>query len=141
MIRCAHAVLLLKGDYVLQLRDDKPGIAARGMWSYFGGRVRPGESAARAVRREVREELGIEPRNFRFLWRQRAYGEFERRTVSLALYEARVDGCWGGHRLTEGQRVGTFSYRRAVRLDMPDVMRRVLDRHHQMRARAARSER
>lgn len=36
-IQSAHAILLVSGNYVLQLRDDKPTISARGQWSLFGG--------------------------------------------------------------------------------------------------------
>jgi len=32
-VKTAHAILLLSGNYVLQLRDNKSGIAAPGQWS------------------------------------------------------------------------------------------------------------
>ena len=48
-----------EGRVLLQLRDDRPGIAAPGKWSFFGGAVEPGETLEEAARREFREETGI----------------------------------------------------------------------------------
>jgi len=56
----AAAVIVAEdGRYLLQLRDDKPGIAVPGHWALFGGGIEPGESAATAVIRELQEELGF----------------------------------------------------------------------------------
>ena len=46
------------GNRVLLARRGKP--PAQGIWSLPGGLIELGESAAEAVRREVREECGIE---------------------------------------------------------------------------------
>jgi 8-oxo-dGTP pyrophosphatase MutT (NUDIX family) len=55
---CAPALLVLPdGRYLMQLRDDKPGLFLPGHWACFGGSVDPGESGEAAVRRELREEL------------------------------------------------------------------------------------
>lgn len=45
------------GRYLLQLRDDKPGLPLRDHWALFGGEVDPDESADAAILREVEEEL------------------------------------------------------------------------------------
>ena len=53
------AIILVDGDrYLLQQRDDKPGIWYPGHWGCFGGAVEPGESPEQALSRELQEELG-----------------------------------------------------------------------------------
>jgi 8-oxo-dGTP pyrophosphatase MutT (NUDIX family) len=55
---CAAALLVTPdGRYLMQLRDDKPGILLPGHWALFGGTVDADESAAAAMRRELLEEL------------------------------------------------------------------------------------
>ncbi|HVJ52047.1 MAG TPA: NUDIX domain-containing protein [Aliidongia sp.] len=54
----AAAVLVAEdGRYLLQLRDDKPGLHLAGHWALFGGALEPGETAADGLRRELIEEL------------------------------------------------------------------------------------
>ena len=45
------------GRYLMQLRDDKPGLPLRDHWAFFGGEVDPGEAPENAIIREVQEEL------------------------------------------------------------------------------------
>lgn len=45
--RAVLAVLLVHGQYLKQLRDDKPTIEAPGTWGLFGGMVERGEPATR----------------------------------------------------------------------------------------------
>lgn len=47
-----------RGRWLIQLRDDIPGIVAPGTWGLFGGHLEPGETAAEALRRELQEEIG-----------------------------------------------------------------------------------
>jgi 8-oxo-dGTP pyrophosphatase MutT (NUDIX family) len=49
------------GRYLMQLRDDKPGILHPGAWGLFGGGIEAGESAVAAVQRELLEEIGLVP--------------------------------------------------------------------------------
>lgn len=48
-----------QGRFLLQLRDDIPGIAYPGRWSLFGGGVEPGETLRAAAVREIAEETGL----------------------------------------------------------------------------------
>jgi 8-oxo-dGTP pyrophosphatase MutT (NUDIX family) len=55
------------GRYIMQLRDQKPGIFYPGHWGCFGGAVEHGEEPIAALRRELREELEFDvPRAARF---------------------------------------------------------------------------
>lgn len=49
------------GRYLLQLRDDKPGIWDPGRWGCFGGSVDQGEAPEEALLRELGEELELNP--------------------------------------------------------------------------------
>lgn len=49
------------GQLLLQLRDDRPGLAYRGRWSTLGGAVEVGETPVQAARRELLEEIGRPP--------------------------------------------------------------------------------
>jgi 8-oxo-dGTP pyrophosphatase MutT (NUDIX family) len=55
----AAAAIIVVGNsgYLLQLRDDIPGIFYPGHWCCFGGAIRPGEMARDAMSRELAEEL------------------------------------------------------------------------------------
>ena len=54
----AAAILVLDdGKYLLQLRDNIPGIWYPDHWGLFGGGVDPGEDEIVALRRELQEEI------------------------------------------------------------------------------------
>ncbi|HET7410459.1 MAG TPA: NUDIX domain-containing protein [Paracoccaceae bacterium] len=50
------------GRYLMQHRDDLPGIFFPGFWGCFGGAIEPGESPRDALLREIFEELAYSPR-------------------------------------------------------------------------------
>src|SRR5450830_1938866 len=52
-------IVLEDGSYLLQHRDQMPGIFYPGHWGLFGGAIEPGETPSDALRRELREELGL----------------------------------------------------------------------------------
>jgi 8-oxo-dGTP diphosphatase len=53
-----------KGRFLLQHRDDDPTIANPGLWGSFGGEIEPHETPADGFVRELREELGWQPKTF-----------------------------------------------------------------------------
>jgi 8-oxo-dGTP pyrophosphatase MutT (NUDIX family) len=61
----AALIVAEDGRYLLQLRDDIPGIFYPGHWGCFGGAVGPEESPLDALKRELAEELEFEARNCR----------------------------------------------------------------------------
>jgi 8-oxo-dGTP pyrophosphatase MutT (NUDIX family) len=65
-VEVALAMLHRQGRWLMQLRDDIPGIVAPGCWGLFGGHLDPGETAEQALRRELEEEISWRPQSMSF---------------------------------------------------------------------------
>ncbi|MFC1767479.1 NUDIX domain-containing protein [Candidatus Margulisiibacteriota bacterium] len=129
--QAAHAVLLLSGKYVLQLRDDIPTIAEPGKWSLFGGVLDKGEDPLSCIKREIFEELSIKPSKFKQLWFDDFYAPFEKQVIREWFFEASVDDAWNGHRLNEGKAVKVFDFNELSELKIPSIMRKTLKHYHE----------
>ena len=57
-VPCVGAVVRDESGRILVVRRARP--PSEGLWSIPGGRVEPGETLVEAVRREVREETGLD---------------------------------------------------------------------------------
>lgn len=59
---CVGALLVnAQGEVLLQQRDDKPHLNYPGHWTTLGGKVEAGETPDEAMRRELLEEIELEP--------------------------------------------------------------------------------
>ena len=56
-ILCVDAVIVYKGNFLLVKRKNQP---LKGRWWVPGGRVLKGETMEKAVKRKIREEVGID---------------------------------------------------------------------------------
>ncbi len=130
-IQSAHAILMLNGNYILQLRDDKPTIAAAGQWSLFGGTMQNGETPLQSIKREVYEELSIKPAEYSYLWFVDYFAPFEKTAIRTWFFTSDVTTVWPGYRLREGKTVRTFRFEQLVELDIPQVMYQTLERFQQ----------
>jgi len=119
------------GDYVLQLRDNKPTIASPGQWSLFGGKMKVEETPLQTMKREVYEELSIEGAEFRYLWSTDYYASLERTVIRTWFFASDVTAVWPDHKLREGKAVRAFRFEELARLDMTQVMYQALVRFHQ----------
>ena len=52
--------------YLMQLRDNVPGIVYPDQWGFFGGHIEPGETPEQGVFRELEEEIGHRPAALQF---------------------------------------------------------------------------
>lgn len=126
------AILLVDRRYLMQLRDDLPGIEHPGVWGLFGGGVEAGEAPAEAIAREVREELGAENLQFCPLWSVKTRPRQGGRQRVYWFFEADFTFHWGHHVLREGQAAECFSFDDLAGLDTPNLIRRNLSRHHRL---------
>ncbi len=125
----ALAILKVAGRYALQLRDNRPDIAAPGHWALFGGSLDGDETPRIAVRREIREELALDVTDWRELWRVRYYVPFRDAEVLHFIFAADVTDVWARHVLHEGQAAGLFPIDGLPR-PMEPVVAALLERYH-----------
>ncbi len=127
--RRVAGVVLLRGDHsaLLQLRDDKPGLNAAGLWVFPGGHCEEGESFEAAARREFREETGYDGAELQ--WVTTFYHPSDDGTVTfeIGFFAGRYDGVQPVH-CFEGQKVEFIARDAAARLPMPEYVPRVWDR-------------
>lgn len=99
----ALALLERDGLWLLQLRDDLPGIIAPGCWGLFGGHLDPGETPEQALRRELVEEIGWEAGPLQYAFRH------ERPSRVLHYFQGPLTVPLSALRLQEGQDLALVS--------------------------------
>jgi 8-oxo-dGTP diphosphatase len=97
-----------KGEFLLALRDKKPGIPFPDHWDLIGGHVEEGETPEEALVREVKEELDIDIKDYKF------YKKYECLTGDAYentkyIYSGRLDLPIEEITLLEGERPQFFS--------------------------------
>jgi 8-oxo-dGTP diphosphatase len=82
------AAILIENERVLIARR-KPGASQAGMWEFPGGKVWPGEAPEECLKRELREELGLDIAVGKFLGASiHAYAD---QSIRLLAYFARIE--------------------------------------------------
>jgi A/G-specific adenine glycosylase len=88
--RIEVAVAVIERDGRVLLQERPAGGLLAGLWEFPGGKIEPGEGRTAALRREVREELGVEIEAVRRLTTVRhAYTRFE---ATLHAFRCRIAG-------------------------------------------------
>ena len=106
----AAAVILwtIGGDYLMQLRDDIPGIFYPGHYGFFGGAASEGESILACAARELREEINIDFQESEFAEFSRIdldFGPFGYGRICRYYFEIKVEPTISADiRLSEGLR-------------------------------------
>lgn len=108
----AVAILYQGDQFLLQLRDDIPGILYPGRWGFFGGHIEPGEDPPTAMRRELLEEIGYTPPDLYLFDRTETdqvvrhvfHGPLCVGVESLTLMEGWDLGLWTVEEIHRGQR-------------------------------------
>lgn len=81
------AAVIRKRGKILITRRPARGLLG-GLWEFPGGKIEEGESAQEALKRELREELGVDARIGREIWR--AHHRYTHMKVHLIFFEAKV---------------------------------------------------
>ncbi|MFE5674790.1 NUDIX domain-containing protein [Streptomyces erythrochromogenes] len=128
------------GRYLLHLRDDVPDIWEPGAWALLGGGREPQDASLEdTVRRELREEAGLEPSAVEPYAVERVTGT-DGTTVPVQIFTARWNGDPGALTLTEGVMLAWHDPQTMSRLRMSpstlDLIRRHSEDHSPEPARA-----
>ena len=113
------------GKVLLQYRD-KNTRWNRDSWSEFGGQIEKGETPEKAIRRELKEELGIELTNLKFFKKyklQRKKGIYEQ-FVFTASFNYSLESL--KKRQKEGKDLALFTHEELKNLKMADYTREIL---------------
>ena len=81
------AFIVYQGKILLIKRDNNPKIPNPDQWAIIGGGVEKGESFDEALVREIREEIGISPKNYQFL----GFLKMKSDQVQRAIYLVRLN--------------------------------------------------
>lgn len=116
--RVALYILMDKDKRIVLQHRDKNAPTRKNMWALFGGGIDEGETPEQAVRREAKEELGINLKNLRFFKKyeqSESYGLSEK-FVFLADLENSVEEL--KKQQEEGDGLGLFSFDEIKKLGM-----------------------
>ncbi|MER7669766.1 NUDIX domain-containing protein [Kitasatospora sp. NPDC096128] len=115
-----------RGELLLHLRDDIPGIAWPGHWSLLGGGCDPGEPPLLAIDRELEEEAGLGVDNLRQLFDipdEHGSGQI------ITFFEAFWDGDESALPLAEGVKLQFFAPEHLTVLTIPPFIRDGIHRY------------
>jgi 8-oxo-dGTP diphosphatase len=105
-------VLKNKNRVLMHLRDDKPGIAYPGYWSFIGGGIEREETPLQSIERECLEEIGIKPRNIRLI--KKIFLPFDdsktEKYYEVFIFSGELDQEADEIKLTEGQKIQYFCF-------------------------------
>jgi 8-oxo-dGTP diphosphatase len=121
-------VLLFDRDskLLIYLRDNNPDIPFPNQWDFFGGHVEEGETPEQALVREVREELGIELKDWRFFRRYVCIRGDAYPNVKH-IYWGRVDAAPEILTLYEGQKLASITNEERHDIRFANILGEILE--------------
>ena len=111
---------------LIYLRDNQPDIPFPNHWDFFGGHIEEGEAPEAALVREVREELGIELKQWSF-FRQYLCTEGDAYPNVKYLYWAKIDTTAEELTLYEGQRLMSITPKQRSSLKFANILGQILE--------------
>lgn len=120
------AAVLERGSRIL-IAKKREGTHLAGKWEFPGGKVEPGETPEACLRRELREEFGIEAAVGEFI----AASEFDYGSVRIRLLAYRARYLSGEFTLTDHSEVRWITAQELLEYDFAEadkpIVRRILE--------------
>ena len=127
MIQVASLILENeRGEILLLLRDDKAGLAYPNTWDLIGGLVEIWESVKEALRREVKEEVGHDLKEYTFFKKYVVVEEDGSSNEKFVFYSKTKKPLEEFTLGDEGQKLQFFSFEDALKLKLASSWKDIL---------------
>jgi len=125
--RGAGIILISNDGRILLQYRDKNSKWNRDSWSEFGGQIEKGETSEEAIRRELKEELGIELKDLKFFkkYKLQRKKEIYEQFVFVAPFNYSLDKL--KKQIREGGDLALFTWKEIKNLKMADYTRKILE--------------
>jgi 8-oxo-dGTP diphosphatase len=126
MIKIAAIILKNdKGEFLLALRDNKPGIPFPLHWDLIGGHVEDGETPEEALVREVKEELDIDLKDYAFYRKYECLTNDAYENIKY-IYTGKINLPIEEITLLEGERAQFFSKEEIPDIKFANIIKTIL---------------
>jgi 8-oxo-dGTP diphosphatase len=114
-----------KGEFLLYLRDGKPGIPFPHHWDLIGGHIEEGETPEEALIREVKEEIDFDLKDYTF-FREYLCLEGDAYPNIKYIYTGRIDLPAEEILLLEGDRLQFFTREEIPDVKFANILKRIM---------------
>ncbi len=127
MIHIATGLIFDRDNKLLiYLRDNKPTIPFPNYWDLFGGYVEQGEKPEQALRREVKEELGVELKEcFKFKDVECLAGDVHQNIKHI--FWAKIDATPENLKLRVGQKLASIDLSQRHNFKFANILGNIID--------------
>lgn len=114
-----------KGEILLYLRDNKPGIPFPNYWDLIGGHVEEGETPEEALVREVKEELNIDLNEYTFYKKYECLTGDAYQNIKY-IYTGKINLSIEEITLLEGERPQFFSREEIPNVKFANILKQIV---------------
>jgi len=114
-----------KGEFLIYLRDGKPGIPFPHHWDLIGGHVEEGETPEEALIREVKEEIDFDLKDYTF-FREYLCLEGDAYPNIKFIYHGKINLPVEEITLLEGDRLQYFTRNEIPDIKFANILRKIM---------------
>ncbi|HAX93776.1 MAG TPA: hypothetical protein DCY25_07515 [Bacteroidales bacterium] len=114
-----------KGEFLIYLRDGKPGIPFPHHWDLIGGHVEEGETPEEALIREVKEEIDFDLKDYTF-FREYLCLEGDAYPNIKYIYHGKINLPVEEITLLEGDRLQYFTRNEIPDIKFANILRKIM---------------
>ena len=129
MIKSVKGIIVVKNNYLLQLRDNKKNVYFPNFWGVFGGRVEKTETYQKALEREIKEETNLIVKASRMILSANCKMIGLKKKFNTVYYECKILEK-GKIILTEGQKYKFFSFNQIKKLNIVPMDFAAINSHY-----------